>query len=117
MKKSLPVLLLLVLSFSFPGADAFAAGAPTGLEGEYVEEGGTLTLTITADHWKTKSGDIEEDELYTAKKTGENSYQITYTFTEESLKGQTTTATARKEGNFLFTKMQDSKIEVKWKKK
>jgi hypothetical protein len=116
MKKYLPVLLL-VLSLSLRGADALAAGKPSGLEGEYVDEKDGGTLTVTADHWKTKAGDFEEDDLYTAKKTGDNSYEIVFSFTMPALKGQTMKATARQEGNFLFVKLEDSNAEVKWKKK
>jgi hypothetical protein len=115
MKKYLPVLLL-VLSLNFRGADALAAGKPSGLEGDYVDEHDGSTLTITADHWKTKAGDIEEDDLYTARKTGDNSYEVIFTFSLPGGKDQTMKATARQEGNFLFVKLEES-AEVKWKKK
>jgi hypothetical protein len=113
MKKYLPVLLL-VLCFTFRGS-ALAAAKPSGLEGDYVDEHDGSTLTITADHWKTKSGDFEEDDRYTAKKAGNNSYEIVFTFSLGG-KDQTTKATARQEGNFLFVKLEES-TEVKWKKK
>lgn len=74
MKKYLPVLLL-VLCLAFPGLRALAAGS-SGLEGEYVDESDGGTLTVTADHWKTKVAEMESDDLYTAKKTGDNSYEI-----------------------------------------
>lgn len=115
MKKCLPVLLL-ALCFALPGLRALAAGQPSGLEGEYVGETDGSTLTITADHWKTKVGDMESDDVYTAKKTGENSYEVVFTFIEPALKGQTIKAIARQEGNFLFVKLEGS-TEVKWKKK
>jgi hypothetical protein len=89
---------------------------PSGLEGNYVDEADGGTLTITADHWKTKVVDIESDDLYTAKKTGGNSYEIVISFTNPVLKGQTMKATARKEGNFLYVTLEGS-TEVKWKKK
>jgi len=56
-------------------------------------------------------------ELYTAKKIGENSYELVFTSTDSALKDQTVKATARREGSFLFTKMAGSKVEVKWTKK
>ena len=115
MKKHLPILLLLV-SLIFGGANALAAAKPSGLEGDYADETDGSTLTITADHWKTKMGDIESDDLYTAKKTGNNTYEIVFTFTMPALKDQTMTATARQEGSFLFVTLEGSK-EVKWKKK
>jgi hypothetical protein len=115
MKKYLPVLLL-VLCFALPGLHALAASPASGLEGEYVDESDGSTLTVTADHWKTKISEMESDDLYTAKKTGDNSYEIILSFTMPALKGQTLKATARKEGNLLFVKLEDSR-EVKWKKK
>ena len=115
MKKYLPVLLL-AWCFALPGLRALAAGQPSGLEGEYVDETDGGTLTVTADHWKTKVVDIESDDLYTAKKTGDNSYEIVFTFTMPALKGETMKATARQEGTFLFVKLEGS-TEVKWKKK
>jgi hypothetical protein len=117
MKKYLLTLLLVVLGFSFPTLDALADAKASGLEGEYVEEGGDGTLVITADHWKSVMGGSEDNELYTAKKTGENTYELVFTPTDPALKDQTVKATARLAGKFLFTKMQGSKIEVKWKKK
>jgi len=115
MKKYLPVLLL-VLCFALPGLRALAAGPASGLEGEYVAETDGGVLTITADHWKTKVVDIESDDLYTAKKTGDHSFEIVISFTNPVLKGQTMKATARQEGNFLFVKLEGND-EVKWKKK
>jgi hypothetical protein len=115
MKKYLPVLLL-ALCFALPGLRALAAGPASGLEGEYVDEADGGSLTVTADHWKTKVSEMESDDLYTAKKTGDNSYEIVFTFTMPALKGQTMKATARKEGNFLFVKLEGS-TEVQWKKK
>ena len=116
MKKYLPVLLI-GLCLTFRGAEALAAGKPSGLEGEYVDESDGSTLTVTADHWKTKGAIAGDDELYAAKKTGENSYEIVFTFTLPAMKGQTLKATARQEGNFLFVKLEGSNKEVKWKKK
>jgi hypothetical protein len=115
MKNYLPILLL-ALCFMFRGVDALAAPKPSGLEGEYVDETDGSTLTVTADHWTTK-GPIEDDELYTAKKTGDNTYEIVFTFTLPALKGQTMKASARQEGNFLYVKLEGSSTEVKWKKK
>jgi hypothetical protein len=114
MKKYLPVLLL-VLCFALPGFRALA-GQPSGLEGEYVDETDGSTLTVTADHWKTKISEMESDELYTAKKTADKSYEIVLSFTMPELKGQSLKATARQEGNLLFVKLEDG-AEVKWKKK
>jgi hypothetical protein len=116
MKKSLPVLLL-VLCFALRGPGILAAGKPSGLEGEYLDESDGSTLTVTADHWITKGAIAEDDELYTAKKTGDNSYEIVFTFTLPAMKGQTLKATARQEGNFLFVKLEGSRTEVKWKRK
>ena len=115
MKKYLPVLLV-VLCFALPGLRGLAAGQPSGLEGDYVDETDGGTLTVTADHWKTKVAEMESDDLYTAKKTGADSYEIVFSFTMPALKGQTMKATARREGNFLFVKLEGS-TEVKWKKK
>jgi hypothetical protein len=115
MKKYLSVLALALCS-ALPGVRSLAAGPASGLEGEYVDESDGGNLTVTADHWKTKVVDIESDDLYTAKKTGDNSYEIVFTFTNPVLKGQTMKATARKEGNFLFVTLEGS-TEVKWKKK
>jgi hypothetical protein len=110
-------LVLVVLCLTFRGSAAFAADKPSGLEGEYVDESDGSTLTVTADHWKTKGAIAEDDELYTAKKTGDNSYEIVFTFTLAALKGQTMKAAARQEGKFLFVKLEGSNVEVKWKKK
>src|SRR5256885_2802352 len=115
MKKYLPVLLV-VLCLTFRDS-ALAAGKPSGLEGEYVDESDGSTLTVTADHWKTKGAIAEDDEPYVAKKTGENSYEIVFTFTLPAMKGETLKATARQEGRFLFVKLEGSNTEVKWKKK
>jgi len=93
-----------------------SASQSSGLEGNYVDEADGGTLTVTADHWKTKVVDIESDDLYTARKTGNNSYEIVFSFTMPALKGQTMKATARREGNFLYVKLEGS-AEVKWKKK
>jgi hypothetical protein len=107
---------LLAFGLFVTGFGVWAATPASGLEGEYVDESDGSTLTITADHWKTK-GLMEDDELYTAKKTGEDSYDVVLTMTDPALKGQKLTAIARKEGNFLFVKLEGSNIEVKWKKK
>lgn len=93
-----------------------STGQPSGLEGNYVDEADGGTLTVTADHWKTKVAGMESDDLYTAKKTGDKSYEIVFRFTMPALKGQTMKATARREGNFLYVTLEGS-TEVKWKKK
>ena len=115
MKKYLPVVLL-ALCLAVGGPGAWAAGKASGLEGEYSDETDGSTLTITGDHWKIKMSDFESDDLYTAKKTGDNSFDVVISFSLPALKGQTMKATARQEGNFLFVKLDDAK-EVKWKKK
>lgn len=107
MNKYFPIILL-VLCFTFRCLDALAALKPSGLEGEYVDETHGSTLTVTADHWKTK-GAIEDDELYTAKKTGDNTYDIVFTFELPALKGQTMKATARQDGNFLYVKLEGAR--------
>lgn len=115
MRRYLPVLFL-VFCFALRAPDVLAAAKPSGLEGEYVDESDESSLIITADHWKTKMVDFESDDLYTAKKTGDRTFDIVISFSMPALKGQTMKATARQEGNFLFVKLEDSK-EVKWKKK
>ena len=93
-----------------------SSGQPSGLEGNYVDEADGSTLTVTADHWKTTVAGLESDDLYTAKKTGAQSYEIVFSFTMPALKGQTLKGTARREGNFLYVKLEGA-TEVKWKKK
>ncbi len=67
MKKHLPILLL-VLCFTLPGLRA--AGPASGLEGEYVDEADGGTLTVTADHWKTKITEMESDDLLYGEEDG-----------------------------------------------
>jgi len=109
--------LLVAVGLFGSGFGVWAAAPATGLEGEYVDESDGGTLTITADHWIAKVGGIVDDEVYTAKKTGDHTFEITCTLADASSKGEAIKSTARQEGDFLFTKIEGSRIEVKWKKK
>jgi hypothetical protein len=73
----------------------FAAGG-SGLDGEYIENGvENSTLTITADHW-TLGGTFKMDYTYTAKKTGENTYELELKTVNRYMKGMERTATNRR---------------------
>jgi hypothetical protein len=109
--------LLVAVGLFVTGFGVWAATPATGLEGEYVDESDGGTLTITADHWIAKVGGIVDDEVYTAKKIGDHTFEITCTLADASSKGEAIKSTARQEGDFLFTKIEGSRIEVKWKKR
>jgi alkaline phosphatase len=95
-------------------AGAFAAGS--GLEGEYVESGVENSfLTITADHW-TIGGTMKMDYTYTAKKTGENTYELELKTANRYMKGMDMKAVVRKEGNVLFVN-NNGTGETKYEKK
>jgi hypothetical protein len=95
-------------------AGVFAAGS--GLEGEYAESGvENSTLTITADHW-TIGGTMKMDYTYTAKKTGENTYELELKTANRYMKGMDMKAVVRKEGNVLFVN-NNGTGETKYEKK
>ena len=95
-------------------AGAFAAGS--GLEGEYVESGvENSTLTITADHW-TLGGTMKMDYTYTAKKTGENTYELELKTANRYMKGMDMKTVVRKEGTVLFVN-NNGTGETKYEKK
>lgn len=94
------------------------AATPTGLEGEYVDtEMEGSTLTVTADHWRIKVGDLDSDNTYTAKKTGDNTYAVTITPVDAAMKQFVSTSEVRKEGDMLFVKNEGATTESKYKKK
>jgi hypothetical protein len=96
-------------------ARAFAADG-SGLEGEYVESGvENSTLTITADHW-TLGGTMKMDYTYTAKKTGENTYELELKTANRYMKGMDMKTLVRKEGNALFVN-NNGAGEIKYEKK
>lgn len=92
----------------------FAAGSV--LEGEYINtEVANSTLTITADHW-TIGGTMTMDYTYTAKKTGENTYEVELKTANRAMNGMDMKALVRKEGNALFVNNNntgDTKYEKK----
>jgi hypothetical protein len=93
----------------------FAAGG-SGLEGEYIESGmENSTLTITADHW-TLGGTMKMDYTYTAKKTGENTYELELTTANRYMKGMDMKTLVRKEGTALFVN-NNGTGEIKYEKK
>lgn len=111
--KKLIVSLFTIALFCAPSG-AFAAGP--GLEGEYIESGvENSTLTITADHW-TLGGTMKMDYTYTAKKTGENTYELELKTVNRYMKGMDMKAVARKEGATLFVNSNGAG-EVKYEKK
>ncbi|MEY2563239.1 MAG: hypothetical protein QOH88_1432 [Verrucomicrobiota bacterium] len=108
------LILVTVLALS----SAFAAGTPTGLEGEYIDtDMDGSVLSVTADHWHIKIGDIDVDNTYTAKKTGDNTYAVTITPVDPALKTFVSTSVVRKEGDMLFVKNEGVTTESKYKKK
>ena len=111
--KKLIVSLFTIALFCAPSG-GFAAGS--GLEGEYVESGvANSFLTVTADHW-TLSGTFKMDYTYTAKKTGENAYELELKTANRSMKGMDMKAVAHKECTTLFVNSNGAG-EVKWEKK
>jgi hypothetical protein len=107
---------MLVAAMAWSGV--LVAGTPTGLEGEYVDtEMDGSTLSVTADHWLVKVGDLSMDHTYTVKKTGENAYAVTLTPVDAALKQFVSTSTVRKEGDMLFVKNEGTTTESKYKKK
>jgi len=107
-------ILAVVLGWS----GALAAGTPTGLEGEYVDmDMAGSSLSVTADHWRIKVGDMEVDNTYTAKKTGDDTYAVTITPVDAALKTFVTTSVVRKEGDTLIVKNEGTTTESKYKKK
>ena len=94
---------------------AFASGG-SGLEGEYIESGmENSTLTITADHW-TLGGAMKMDYTYTAKKTGENTYELELKTSNRYMKGMDMKTLVRKEGTTLFVNNNNAG-EIKYEKK
>jgi len=102
------------IALLYAPAGAFAAGS--GLEGEYIESGvENSTLTVTADHW-TLGGTFKMDYTYTAKKTGENTYELELKTANRVMKGMDMKAVARQEGTTLIVNSNGAG-DVKWEKK
>ncbi len=79
-----------------------SADTGSGFEGQYVETGVENSfLTITADHWSI-GGTMKMEYLYTAKKTGANTYEVDLKTANRILKGMDMKSVVRKEGDFLF---------------
>ena len=111
--KKLIVSFFTITLFCGPSG-VFAAGS--GLEGEYVESGvENSTLTITADHW-TIGGTMKMDYTYTAKKTGENTYELELKTANRYMKGMDMKTLVRKQGNVLFAN-NNGTGEIKYEKK
>jgi hypothetical protein len=99
MRKITASFFAIAMLWSPPGA--FAAG-DSGLEGEYMEVGvDNSALTITTDHWSL-GGVMKMDYIYTAKKTGENTYEVDLKPPNPALEALDIKSVVRKEGNFLF---------------
>jgi hypothetical protein len=112
------VFLIALSVASFVSGSALAAANPTGLEGEYLDtEMDGSSISVTADHWLIKIGDMSVDNTYTVKKSGDNTYAVTLTPVDAALKQFVTTSTVRKEGDMLFVKNEGTTTESKYKKK
>jgi hypothetical protein len=89
------------IAMLWSASGAFAAG-DSGLEGQYIEVGvDNSLLTITSDHWSL-GGVMKMEYIYTAKKTGDNTYEVELKPPNPALEALGIKSVVRQEGNFLF---------------
>src|SRR3954470_4080809 len=114
--KKMTYLAALLLTFTLLGCATGGIRASRPIEGTYVRaDNPKISLMINEGHFRQGGSDIHAEGTYTARRVGENKYELAITY-HERLEGAKGTVVVRKDGDFVFTQDDGAGPEAKFQR-